>query len=47
MSASDIFSYCLPFISAMGPAILVTAIVANADSLIKLLYRTFGRDFHA
>ena len=43
MNAQDIFAYCLPYISAMGPAILVTAIVANADALIQLLYRTFGR----
>ena len=41
MTASDIFNFSVPFIDALGPAILVTAVIANGGELIKLLYKIF------
>ena len=43
MSASDIFNFSVPFISALGPAILVTAVIANGGLLIDLIYKTVSR----
>lgn len=43
MSASDLFNFSTPFISALGPAILVTAVIANGGELIKLIYKAVNR----
>lgn len=39
MTPSDIFNFSIPIVNALGPAILVTAVVANARELITLLHQ--------
>ncbi len=43
MTANDIFVYSLPVIQGIGPAVLVTAIVANAGMLIDVISRAIRR----
>lgn len=43
MNAAQIFQYSNTMIAALGPAILITAIVANANILLDLIYGLFRR----
>jgi len=42
MTAADIWNYSLTFIQALGPAILVVAIVANIQPLIAIFQTLFN-----
>lgn len=42
MTAADIWNFAYPYIQALAPAMLITAIVANTESLIHLVYRALS-----
>lgn len=37
MNAADVFNYSIPFLQALAPAVLVTAVIANGQLLVQFL----------